>query len=288
MNKHRQMTLFMHIVDSGSISKASEKLDLSKSVLSQALKQLEKELECTLLKRTTRKQSLTPQGQAFYQHCLAMNEIVDKAWLEMKNAQSAPSGRVSITASHALMESVVTPAVATLFKPYPDVILNLIADDKPLDLMQHDIDLAIRVGESKDSNYRQRKVGEFRDVLCQSKWSQIPPHQAHYVANQWQKKQISHRLTHQKTGDHQELEFNAKHRANTINQVATMVEMEMGIGLLPEFLLHQYANITPCLPNYRLPKSNVYAIHSYSRTPPIAVSMAIEAIEQHLKQAMNT
>jgi len=65
MNKLRNMTLFMTIVESGSLTKAAEKLELSKSVLSQHLKQLESELSTTLLKRTTRKQSLTPAGERF-------------------------------------------------------------------------------------------------------------------------------------------------------------------------------------------------------------------------------
>ncbi|MDN3685297.1 hypothetical protein QW180_23735 [Vibrio sinaloensis] len=71
---------------------------------------------------------------------------------------------------------------------FPDVSLSLIAEDHQLDLMQHDLDLAIRVGDSKDSNYKQRKLGQFRDVLCQSASSAIPVEQASYIANHWQRK----------------------------------------------------------------------------------------------------
>ncbi|WP_039958183.1 LysR family transcriptional regulator [Vibrio sinaloensis] len=284
MNRHRQMTLFMHIVDCGSISKAAEKLDLSKSVLSQSLKQLEHDLSATLLKRTTRKQTLTPQGKQFYQQCLAMNDIVEQAWQEVKQAQQSPSGRVAITAPHALMESVVAPALAKAFTPFPDVSLSLIAEDHQLDLMQHDLDLAIRVGDSKDSNYKQRKLGQFRDVLCQSASSAIPVEQASYIANHWQRKHIQHELVHRESKASKSLKFSAKHQANTISQVATMVSLDMGIGIVPEFLLNQFPTITPCFKDYVLPETSVYALHSFSRQPPLAVTMAVDAIQAHLTQ----
>jgi DNA-binding transcriptional LysR family regulator len=282
MNKHRQMTLFMYIVDCGSISKAAEKLELSKSVLSGALKQLESELDTTLLKRTTRKQSLTVQGEMFYQHCLAMNKIVDQAWDEMRETHQAPSGNLTITAPHALVETVITPALARAFAAYPQVCLNIRADDDQLDLMQNDIDLAIRVGESGDSSYKQRKIGAFRDVLCQQASCKTALKDTNYIANHWQGKQITHTMHSISTGEVIEHRFLAKHRVNTINQVAAMITHGMGIGIVPEFVLPRYPQLSPCLPDYALPSTNVYALHPYSRTPPIAVSMARDAIEEQL------
>ena len=284
MNKHRQMTLFMHIVECGSISKAAEKLELSKSVLSHALKQLESELNTTLLKRTTRKQSLTPQGEAFYRRCQAMNEIVDQAWEDIRESQHEPSGSITITAPHALMESVIAPALGESFQQYPKVSLNLIADDHQLDLMQHDIDLAIRVGESNDSNYRQQKIGAFRDVLCCAKGNTPDLNNCAYIANHWQPKQIVHRLTYPSSQQSLEYRFTTKHRVNTINQVATMISLNMGVGIVPEFLLSNYPSLKPCVPNWQLSATNVYALHPYSNKPPLTVTMAREAICAKLKQ----
>lgn len=284
MNKHRQMSLFLAIVESGSISKAAERLELSKSVLSSALKQLEQELDTVLLKRTTRKQNLTPQGERFYQHCLAMHEIADQAWDEIKQAQTTPSGSVTLTAPHALMESVVAPAVASVFVRYPEVKIELIADDHQLDLMQHNIDLAIRVGESADSSYRQKKIGAFRDVLCQANHSQEELSSAAYIANHWQRKHIHHTLQNQINDKVKTFRFSASHRANTINQVATMVSLGLGVGIIPDFLIKQYPALAPCLPDYELPLTNLYALHSYSQKPPIAVLMAIEAIQSKLRE----
>lgn len=65
MNKLKQMSIFAHIVEQGSVSAAAEKLELSKSVVSQHLKILEQELGASLLKRTTRRQILTSMGSVF-------------------------------------------------------------------------------------------------------------------------------------------------------------------------------------------------------------------------------
>ena len=148
MNKHKQMLIFKTIVDSGSISKAAERLELSKSVLSNHLKHLENELNVDLLKRTTRRQSLTLAGEQFYQHCVALNDVMSRAWEDIHQLQHQPQGKVSVTAPVALMDSIVIPALSDAFALYPKVSLHLIADDRQLDLLQHDIDIAIRVGES--------------------------------------------------------------------------------------------------------------------------------------------
>lgn len=92
MNKLRLMSLFVHIVECGSISKAADKLELSKSVLSSALKQLELELDTCLLKRTTRKQTLTSTGERFYEQCAQMTKQAEAAWLEATELKQVPTG----------------------------------------------------------------------------------------------------------------------------------------------------------------------------------------------------
>lgn len=154
MNRLRQMSIFAHIVEQGSVSTAADKLELSKSVVSQHLKMLEQELGITLLKRTTRRQSLTEIGEQFYQSCKNINLIADTAWDNTRQHQTEPSGRIRITAPHALMDTLIAPVIADLIKLYPKLRPELINDDQRLDFMQHDIDLAIRVGHSPDSTLK--------------------------------------------------------------------------------------------------------------------------------------
>ncbi|SKA62604.1 DNA-binding transcriptional regulator, LysR family [Enterovibrio nigricans DSM 22720] len=199
MQNLRQMTVFMNVVESGSITKAAEKLDVSKSVISQSLKQLENELETTLLKRTTRRQALTPSGEQFYKHCCDMHRLAEKAWEEIKTQQTVPKGKIRITAPNALMASLVVPALLDVFSEYRDVELDLVNDDHQLDLMENNIDLAIRAGQSAPSNYKQRRIGEFRDVLCCAKAFSGDFRSTPYIVHQWQQRPVEHVLENRVT-----------------------------------------------------------------------------------------
>ena len=126
MNRLRQMSIFAHIVEQGSVSAAANKLELSKSVLSQHLKALEQELGVVLIKRTTRRQMLTTAGEAFYQSCRDINNIASLAWEHAQEFQLEPIGRFRISAPTALMDILVTPVVAKLMKRYPKLKPELI------------------------------------------------------------------------------------------------------------------------------------------------------------------
>jgi len=308
MSKLKQMTVFMYVVKLGSITKAAEKLDVSKSVVSQHLKQLEAELAVTLLKRTTRKQSLTTAGEHFYLQCCTMHELAEQAWQDAQQLQVCPQGLIKITAPHALMDHLVLPALHEVFHAYPDVELELISHDGQLDLMQEGIDIAIRVGESKISNLKQKRIGDFRDVLCGSVET-IKSHkvdiaalkleddtdtktrihslnQIRYIANHWQEKSIHHSFSLKKSNLKRfryELNFKTQHKANTLPTCLSMLEQGFGVGIIPDFIFAKHTQtLAELLPNHQLDKVNVYALHAYQAAVPIGVTMAIEAIAKRL------
>ncbi|CED57844.1 HTH-type transcriptional regulator, LysR family [Aliivibrio wodanis] len=287
MNKLKQMTLFMTIVETGSITKAAEKLELSKSVISQHIKQLEADLGLPLLKRTTRKQSLTASGEHFYLQCCEMHRLAEKAWSDILHQQEFPQGKLTVTAPHALMNDIIIPALSSVFSAHKDVKLNLIAHDGQLDLMQEDIDLAIRVGESKLSNLKQKRIGTIQDVLCIAKdypeftidSIEVLP----YIANHWQPKNISHQLVNTTTQSSRVIHFTATHQVNTVQNSLALIKNGLGIGLLPEFIYLQHQDeLRTVLPTFEMKASNVYALHPFHGQIPISVRMAIDAIESAL------
>ena len=164
----RPMAIFCKVVDCGSISGAAKELNLSKSVVSQHLKSLEQALGVQLLNRTTRRQVLTPAGRDFYQQCTRVQNISQQAWDDARQAQQQAVGSVSISAPHALIEQVVAPAIGALVAEHGRISPRLNADDQRVNLIGDDIDLAIRVGRMPSSDYMQRKLGQFREVLCAS------------------------------------------------------------------------------------------------------------------------
>ncbi|TMO59031.1 transcriptional regulator [Pseudoalteromonas aurantia] len=278
MKKLRHMTVFMHIVEAGSITKAAEKMALSKSVLSLHLKQLESELATTLLKRTTRRQSLTPSGERFYAHCVKMHQVSEQAWEEIMAQQAEPAGKLTVTAPHALMDTLVVPALKDAFLHCPNVQLCLICQDNQLALMHHDIDLAIRVGDSKDSHYKQRRLGSLTDVLCKATGSDVDIDSVAYIANHWQGTHIKHTLM-RNGAESQRLSFDATHITDTISQTASLISAGFGIGLVPNVLLAQYPNLAPVFTDQSLAPATVFTVHPYQGTVPMSVKLAQAAIQ---------
>lgn len=292
INQSRHIHVFCKIVELGGISKAADHLDVSKSVISQHLKTLETELGVSLLNRTTRRQTLTPVGKEFYQQCTHINQLTNQAWQQAQAAQEVAKGIVTITAPHALMDSVVAPAIGELLVENPLIKPVLIADDQRQDLIKNNIDIAIRVGELSDSDYKQIKLGQFRDVLCAARCfyqqyiaSQLTLQQlsVNYIANNWQKQHIEHNLLNPITNDLLTLNFTPQRRANSLPTVVSLTKAGAGIALLPSFIVNQYPELTEIAPDYQLPMNEIVALHAYGNAKPRAVDLCIDIIKQHMK-----
>lgn len=284
MSRLKQMSIFAHIVEEGSVSAAAFKLDLSKSVVSQHLKNLEQDLGLTLIKRTTRRQTLTATGEAFYHNCKEINSIANLAWEQAQNAHIEPKGRMRITAPNALMEILVTPVVADLMRQYPKLKPELISDDQPLNLMEHDVDLAIRVGRSQNSNLKQKRIGEFRDVLCgvpellAGGFYDVP-----YIANHWQGKFVRHEFE-SKSGETKVYEKQADCITNSFHSCLALIRSGAGIGIIPDFCFSQIEpEVVSLMPDMTLPENPVYALNPFSSNTPLSVQLCIKALEQRLR-----
>ena len=286
MNQLRQMSVFARIVEAGSISAAADAMELSKSVVSQHLKALEEGLGVTLLKRTTRRQTLTEVGRSFYKQCKQLNDIAEDAWTQAQNALSLPKGRVRITAPHALMDALIVPAIAAVLKDYPALQPELISNDQQLNLDAEDIDLAIRVGPSPDSSMKQKRIGHFHDVICglPELISQGINHDTPYIANQWQSSNIEHHLTHKTTGSLIALKVRPQCRTNSFHTCFSLIEEGVGIGIVPEFLLKGAGSaLREAYPEYQLPENAVYGVFPFAGQMPINVKICLDAIEAHLR-----
>ncbi|TQV89865.1 LysR family transcriptional regulator [Aliikangiella coralliicola] len=295
----RHMVVFSRVVEAGSISAAAEDLDISKSVVSQQLKSLEAELGVVLLKRTTRQQILTPVGKAFYLQCQKINQLTQKAWDDARDSQIEPTGSISVNAPHALIEPVISPAVGAMVNRYNKIVPTILANDQRVDLIEKGVDLAIRVGEMPSSEYRQRLVGQFREVLCASpdyirekNLSAVAllkdPEVAEscdYVANTWQGKNINHELSHKNTGKKGTVTFHANRFNDSLSSVIAMVKAGAGIALIPDFLFypcqqkHELENI---FSDYLLPSVPVYSVHAFGSNPPLNVKLAIDFIKSQM------
>lgn len=154
------MGLFATVVEQGSFTGAAELLSMPKSSVSQKISRLESQLGVRLLQRTTRRLSLTPQGEVYVEQCRALLALARSANLAMARLRAAPAGRVRITAPEATGTLLLGRILAEFRALYPEVVLELTLCDEQLDLVGEGYDLALRAAPLKDSSLICRRIGQ--------------------------------------------------------------------------------------------------------------------------------
>jgi DNA-binding transcriptional LysR family regulator len=157
-----ELHTFATVVDTGSITAAAEQLDQTVSGASRTLARLEEKLQTTLLRRTTRRLSLTEEGKAFLQNARAIIESVEHAEEQLAARRERPSGKLRVDAATPFMLHVIAPLVAGYRQRYPQVELELHSNEGIIDLLERRTDVAIRIGKLKDSTLHSRAIGTSR------------------------------------------------------------------------------------------------------------------------------
>ncbi|HEX2603390.1 MAG TPA: LysR family transcriptional regulator [Oxalicibacterium sp.] len=143
--------LFAEVVMSGSFAAAGRKLHMPKSTLSRRIAALESRLGVRLIERSTRRFRVTEVGQAFYERCRAIMLDVEQAESVVSEAVGEPKGTVRCSCPLGLVETL-SPTLSAFLTAYPKAQLQLVAVDRPVDLIEERIDVAIRVRTQLDTD----------------------------------------------------------------------------------------------------------------------------------------
>lgn len=154
-----ELRAWVTVVDTGSITAAAEQLEQTSSGISRALSRLETKLQTTLMHRTTRRLALTEEGTLFLEHARQILASVEHAEEQLAQRRLTPSGRLRINAAAPFMLHVIVPLIEGFRQQYPLIELELNTDDIVIDLLEQQTDIAIRIGELRDSTMRARLLG---------------------------------------------------------------------------------------------------------------------------------
>lgn len=157
--KTEDLEMFLMVVDSGSFSAAANLLDQQVAKVSRAVSRLENTLQCTLLNRTTRRLELTEEGHTFIKYARDGLNTLQTGEEAIKLLKQAPSGKLRIDAASPFVLHQLVPLIAEFNQQYPHITLDITSHDSIIDLLEHKTDLAIRIGELKDSNLHAKKLG---------------------------------------------------------------------------------------------------------------------------------
>jgi len=162
------MLIFSRVVEEGSFSAAAHKLGISKASVSREISALEERLGAQLLRRTTRRMSLTEVGDVFHARCKRVVEEAEAAELSVSQLQAAPQGSIRMAVPMSFGHLQIAPRLPRFLARYPGVQVDVEATDRVVDLVHERVDLSVRIRRPQDGSYVMRKLCPIRILVCAS------------------------------------------------------------------------------------------------------------------------
>jgi DNA-binding transcriptional LysR family regulator len=165
MDRHVAMEIFVRVVDTGSFSAAASQMRLGQSTTSKAVAQLEEWIGVRLLMRSTRSLTPTEAGMNFYVRAKRSLEEVEEAVVAARGAGAALSGKLRVSASVCFGRLHIMRQLDRFMENHPELEIDMVLDDRPINLVEEGIDVAFRSGSLADSTLVARKIGQARRLV---------------------------------------------------------------------------------------------------------------------------
>lgn len=164
MDSLTRIRAFIDVVEAQGFSAAARKVGRSKALLSKYVRELEDDLGALLLNRTTRQFSLTETGQAYYRSASEILRDIDNLADQVRDSSAHVKGRIRITAPRTFADAEIGQCLADFISAYPDITLEIVLDDRMVDLIDEGFDVGIRITRLQDSGLIARKLAPFAVV----------------------------------------------------------------------------------------------------------------------------
>jgi DNA-binding transcriptional LysR family regulator len=290
-----RLQVFVAIVNAGSLTRAAQTLGLTKAMLSMHLKQLEAELGCTLLTRTTRRLVLTDVGDRFYLDCVKLLGDARRAIEQARAGHATLSGELRVTSTLEFGMYKVVPALAAFANMHRDLDIEFSGTTDLANLVADRFDLAVRLGRLGDSNYRATPLGRFEIVLVASpayvRRHGLPRSPDHLKEARWvvltgfdQRIKMAKR---DGSAPPFSIPFRGAIQADSALAKLHFVLADAGIAVLPAWVVRddlQNDRLVRLLPDYEMPHQGVYAVFPDNRHLPARVRQFIEFLSDYMER----
>lgn len=298
MDRLVSMAVFVKAVDLGSFAAAAAALDLSGPMVGKHVRFLEERLGVRLLNRTTRRQSLTEFGRAYYERCRVVLAEAEAADALAADELSEPRGKLRVTMPVLFGRRCVAPILLTLVRQYPKLELDLSFNDRVVDLAEDGFDLAIRTGELEDrAGLIARSVARQRMIVCASpaylekhgRPRRIPDLSQHQAIIYSRSGRIPPWLFPRDGQPPAEVTLTTRLRLDDLDAIADAAAIGMGLAWLPSWLVReriQSGALVGLLPDEPEFLYDVYTIWLQTPHLPLKVRLAVDALAAGLPGLM--
>ncbi|EBM3942753.1 LysR family transcriptional regulator [Salmonella enterica subsp. enterica serovar Bonariensis] len=289
------ITVFVTVAEAGSFSRAAEQLALTRSAVGKIIARLEDRLGARLFHRTTRSQSLTGEGQIYYEKCVrALHELeIGESLIE--SGRMEVSGKLKISMPVLFGRYCVGPALLSLAVQHPKLELDCHFTDRVVDMVNEGYDLAIRFSSSAlPANLQSKKIVTQRKIACAapnylrrngtpSSLEELIQHEA-LVCCQNGQVLPWHYLDDQ--GEVISPELNWRLQFDDNQMIADAAVRGMGIAYLPYWLIHEHlqsGSLILLFGNVKTPLFQTWAVWPTSQYYPMKLQVAIDTLSEQLK-----
>jgi DNA-binding transcriptional LysR family regulator len=290
MDRFQEMRVFAGVVDAGSFVRAADELAVSKAAVSRVVADLEARLGVRLLHRTTRRLSLTGEGEVFHLRCKELLAAVQEAESEVTERSGRAVGTLKVTAPVTFGLLHLAPLWPGFLAAHPELALEVNLSDRQVDLVEEGVDLAVRIARLESSSLVSRQLSSTRLVLCASK---------RYLRAKGTPRQPKDLTRHDvlaysllAMGDAWEFEgpqgpvtvrVNPRVRTNSGDTCRAMALRGAGIILQPMFMVEDDLNsgaLVELLPKYRSIEFGIYAVYPSRKHVLPKVRLLIDYLAQ--------
>jgi DNA-binding transcriptional LysR family regulator len=286
MDKTQEMASFVAVVEAGSFVGAADALGLSKAAVSRQVGELERRLGTRLLHRTTRRLSLTDDGQLFHARAKEVLAAIDEAESEITSRSGEPSGLLRINAPLTFGVLHLAPLWGRFADAHPKVSLEIDLSDRIVDLVEEGYDLAVRITNLPSSQLVSRQLAKSRMVLCAS-----PDYLARHGVPAHPRDLAAHRVISYSywstrdewsfTGPDGEVRVRTQPRihANNGDTCRAAALDHQGIILQPDFLVGddlRQGTLVELLPDYASLTIGIHAVYPTRKYLPIKTRRMVD------------
>lgn len=295
MTRLSQIETFVAIARSRSITRAAKQLGIAKSAVSRRLSDLEARLGAKLILRTTRKFSLTEEGQSFLGRAEIALDALDDAERTVRDDVEKLSGPLRVAAPVSYGLSKMQPVFAQFLIDNPDVTLRADFSDRTVDLVQDGFDLAIRIGDLPDSSLVARKITSVRHCAVASPafWRthgkpETPEDLQHLPFLRYENLRSRNKLAfHRQDGSKGTISPPQRVRASNGDFLAQMAVAGLGFMVEPEFVVETYlqtGELVEMLGDHSWLGLNLYAVFPPGRRPTRRAEVFVDCLAKALRK----
>jgi len=298
MARESELGFFVTLVKAGSLTAAARELDVTPPAISKRLAQLEARLGVRLLHRTTRRVSLTHEGEVYFENAKRIIEDIESLENRLSSSRARPHGLLRVNAPLGFGRTYIAPAISEFAKKFADVEVQLTLTDRPLVMADEAIDVGIRFGEVPDSRLIARRIAPNRRLICASRGylasrgrPQVPDDLARHECLVLRQSEAAHGVW-KFTRGHKT--FTVKVRgALSSNDGEVVIKWALdghGIVMRAEWDIAKYlrsGRMELLLEGYDLPPADIYAVypekHNLSAKVGVFIDFLIERFRKHSK-----